>query len=501
MQKSLKRLFVAAAAVVAVLAVGMSPSFARKGVTHLASGRSGVATPAPATGDQEGPPRYAPSAGFVATEVTFANGGTTLHGSVVRRADLDTSVRHPGVVLVHGSGVGYRAGLTQEAEALASAGIVALIYDKRADYSKFHRDFSALAGDALAGVRALRTQPYVDADKVGLWGFSEGGWVAPLAASRSTDVRFLITLGGSGWSPARTQAWFLGGLMSHRGVTATTADGLANHSVEVVAGLGLFPAAGYDPVPVLNRIRQPVLAFWGERDALVPPRESAQIFSRQLTASPSVTLRILPGASHAGRVTEDGYHTPGGPTIGGYPDGQLTPGYAEAMTSWISAVTGGAVPASSSDALPRQRHDSAPVTPVGWPGFAVFALLLAALLSWPIAAVIRRIRGRRGAAAGARPARWLVATGLLTALGSAGYLVAIVAAQGAAGMTLLGQPLPWLLLRLLLVAALVCAVLLVRACVTGRAGVTRTVLLRAGLLTFAAVLLTQYALRIGLLLP
>ncbi|MFD2765937.1 alpha/beta hydrolase family protein [Micromonospora eburnea] len=461
-----------------------------------------VATPRPAAAENvPAPPRYVPSAGLTATEVTFANGPTTLHGSIVRRADLDTAVRHPGIVLVHGSGIGNRVELTHEAEALAKAGIVSLIYDKRGDYSKFHRDFSAMAGDALAGLRVLRSSDGVDADKVGLWGFSEGGWIAPLAASRSADVKFVITVGASGLNPSRTQAWHLAGRLNRAGIAAATSDALASRSVEVVTGLGAFAAAEYDPIPALNQVRQPVLAIWGERDVVVPPAESAAIFSKQLTASRSVTLRTLPGASHGARVTPDGYQLPGGPVIAGYPDGQLTPGYAGMMSAWVEAVTAGTAPASHSDTPPRQGHDSLPLTPVTWLGFGLFGLLLATLLSWPVAAVIRRLRGHRGAPPGARPARWLTTIGLVTALGSAGYVVFIVVAQGQPGTALLGQPLAWLLLRLLLVGAFVSATLLARSAWRGRAALAGPQRLRVGLLLAGSVMLLPFALSIGLLLP
>ncbi|TDB81974.1 hypothetical protein [Micromonospora sp. KC721] len=117
------------------------------------------------------------------------------------------------------------------------------------------------------------------------------------------------------------------------------------------------------------------------------------------------------------------------------------------MTSWLVDVTSGNLPPSSADALPTQRIDSWPVTPLTGLGFGLFALLLAALASWPAAAVIRRIR--RGTPIAAAPARWLVATGLSVTLGVVGYVCWAVAnqAKGITG-TVLGQPLPWLALRL-----------------------------------------------------
>jgi dipeptidyl-peptidase 4 len=42
--------------------------------------------------------------------------------------------------------------------------------------------------DAAAGIRALRTRPYVDADRVGICGTSYGGYVSVMALLRHPDV-------------------------------------------------------------------------------------------------------------------------------------------------------------------------------------------------------------------------------------------------------------------------------------------------------------------------
>ncbi|MFJ9615503.1 alpha/beta hydrolase family protein [Streptomyces noursei] len=150
----------------------------------------------------------------VRQDVSFrGGGGLVLHGTVLTRPDPPgtRSTTSPGIVLIGGSGPGPRDEYWQEAEVFARAGITTLVFDKRpVGYSTTHRDFDLLADDALAGVRLLRERRDVDPHLVGLWGFSEGGWVGPLAAARSSDVAFLITPGGSGYSPLRTETWNLG---------------------------------------------------------------------------------------------------------------------------------------------------------------------------------------------------------------------------------------------------------------------------------------------------
>src|SRR5918993_5627713 len=150
----------------------------------------------------------APS-GLTSTDVSFAGfGGLALHGTVLAPAKT-TGTPRPGVVLVTGSGSGTsREYLLTEAIEFARQGVAALIYDKRSvGYTFVRRSYSELATDTLGAIDALRAQPGVDPAKVGVWGLSEGGWVAPLAASRSGEVAFVIVVGGNAMTPIRQQLW------------------------------------------------------------------------------------------------------------------------------------------------------------------------------------------------------------------------------------------------------------------------------------------------------
>ena len=54
------------------------------------------------------------------------------------------------------------------------------------------------AGDVLAGIEYLKTRKEINPKKIGLIGHSEGGMIAPMAAVRSQDVAFIVTLSGMG---------------------------------------------------------------------------------------------------------------------------------------------------------------------------------------------------------------------------------------------------------------------------------------------------------------
>jgi uncharacterized protein len=118
--------------------------------------------------------------------VTFHTGSVILAGTLV----LPRRDHHClGVVLIHGSGDDTRTDYRVFAEHFAEHGIASLIYDKRgvgeSTGSWRAGTFAELAGDALAGMSLLAQRGEIDEEHIGLWGCSEGGWVAPLAASQS----------------------------------------------------------------------------------------------------------------------------------------------------------------------------------------------------------------------------------------------------------------------------------------------------------------------------
>ncbi|MCR6481528.1 alpha/beta hydrolase [Amycolatopsis sp. OK19-0408] len=370
-----------------------------------------------------------PASAADGSDVTFTNGGVTLHGTVVAPPGGSNL---PGLVMVHGSGEHSREDYRDQAEAFARQGIATLIYDKRTEgYSQFSRSYSTLADDALAAVEALRKRPEVDPARVGVWGLSEGGWVAPLAASRSADVAFVVTLGANGVEPSRQQAWAIENQLRQLGMTGSMVRMASSTMMRQLVGSGVFPEAYYDPVPVLKSLRQPVLGLWGAKDVLTPPGEAVRIFQASVAHH---TLRVFPDAQHQLRRTTDGYDK-----LPGY-----APGYLELVGTWVHDLP----TASSADAPPSQDRPSSSVSPLSW--YESTWLQLAALVV---------LLGTFGFGLFRRPGRRLAVTGLVTVLG---FLVVDVLIQTTMGKGLgpvvLGRPLPWLALQLPSLATVAAAI-------------------------------------------
>jgi pimeloyl-ACP methyl ester carboxylesterase len=140
---------------------------------------------------------------YRADEVRFSNDSVNLSGTLYAPR---SGGPHPAVVFVHGSGPETRKEYAFFAKLFARSNFAALAYDKRGTGQSggklYESDYRDYAEDALAAADYLRRSDRVDADCIGLVGFSEGEWVAPLAASLSDGIAFLIIVSPSGVSPA-----------------------------------------------------------------------------------------------------------------------------------------------------------------------------------------------------------------------------------------------------------------------------------------------------------
>ncbi|MGJ6968229.1 alpha/beta hydrolase family protein [Streptosporangium sp. G11] len=429
-------------------------------------------------------------------------GGLAMRGTVISPAGAGSA--RPGMVLVHGAGTGTpREKLMGEAVAFARQGMSILIYDKRSEgYSLFERSYSLLADDAIGALAVLRSQPGVDPAKTGMWGLSEGGWVVPIAAARSSDIAFVVLVGANGLSPLRQQTWAVAAGLRKAGVSGSLIDRAEFNLYRTIADGGMFPEPYYDPEPTIAAVRQPVLGIWGTHDLLTPPEESPPIFARALEKGGNrhYTFRFFAGAEHAAHRSPDGGVTR---------SPELAPGYADLVGSWVGDVTAGRSPtAGTSGPTPVQASRTVPVDPPApWESapaqLAALLLILVAFTAYPVVALVRRLRGRsRPPVTGA--ARLLSAGGLAAVLGSFSYLFYVVMTGGklaAPGPVVAGRPLLWLALQALAVASVVAAVLTALAWHRARASVSRGEGVRLGLLLAGGAVFVPWALYWGLLLP
>jgi pimeloyl-ACP methyl ester carboxylesterase len=124
------------------------------------------------------------------TEMRYQNGDVGLAGVLLMPLEEG---KYPAAILLQGSGTSDRSNAWARsiAETLASQGVAVLLTDKRGSGQSQGNwrtsSFEDLAEDGLAGITRQ--------DRLGFIGLSQGGHVAPLAASMG-DVQFVIDMVG-----------------------------------------------------------------------------------------------------------------------------------------------------------------------------------------------------------------------------------------------------------------------------------------------------------------
>jgi pimeloyl-ACP methyl ester carboxylesterase len=143
---------------------------------------------------------------LVLTETRFVSTGITLAGRLV---EPPGGGKRPVVVLVQGSLDTPSLDREPWQWILPTAGISVFVYDKRgtgASEGIYTQDFVALADDAAAAVVQARKVGGGRIARLGLQGLSQGGWVAPLAATK-VNVDFLEIGYGVVGTPIEQDQW------------------------------------------------------------------------------------------------------------------------------------------------------------------------------------------------------------------------------------------------------------------------------------------------------
>lgn len=135
------------------------------------------------------------------TFTTFTSAYTQLSGELIEPLNAIQNT-YPLVVMVHGSEQDPAIG-NSRAMLLAAMGIAVFTYDKRGTGQSdgfYTQNFELLAEDAAAAMNHARSIVTGNIKSAGFWGASQGGWVAPLAATL-TPVDFVVVSYGLIASP------------------------------------------------------------------------------------------------------------------------------------------------------------------------------------------------------------------------------------------------------------------------------------------------------------
>jgi dienelactone hydrolase len=230
---------------------------------------------------------------FKETDVKVPVNGAVLAATITEPL---TAEPHPGIVIVHGSGLGPRIDYGIWVGLYASLGMTVLAYDKRGNGESTgtypgefptEDNLNIYAADAAAVLRYLASWPGVDQKRVGFHGGSQAGWTVPLAIQRfGAPAAFALLASGPAVSVEQQGVW------ASIAESSTTVPAL---TPDVETQLRAVQAS-YDPGPALAAMRQPALWYNGSADRTVPTAFNAELLRGFHHANWDV--EILPGVDH-----------------------------------------------------------------------------------------------------------------------------------------------------------------------------------------------------------
>lgn len=133
-------------------------------------------------------------------EISYSNGEIRLAASLLLP---QSNKKLPAAVIVHGSGSSDRNNpwTAAYAAALSQRGVIVLHPDKRGSGKSSGNwrkaSMEDLAKDAVVAVDYLLSREEVDTAKIALIGFSQGGHVIPIAATKSNEIDLVISISSS----------------------------------------------------------------------------------------------------------------------------------------------------------------------------------------------------------------------------------------------------------------------------------------------------------------
>ena len=217
---------------------------------------------------------FSQSADFTIQDIKFESQGINLAGSI-----LTPKKTVAAVVIVHGSDPVKRE--MEFAKRLAKEGIAVLTYDKRGvgesgglyvgpsvgTNNIDTTNLNLLSQDAIAAVNIFQTYLKDQKTPIGLVGFSQAGWIIPIAASKNPQIEFMVLFS----CPTITtleQLRFQFYTNGNNNFWENHTEAEAREHIKNDSDRYQFTAT--DPKNYLNTLSIPGLWLFGEKDIQIP---------------------------------------------------------------------------------------------------------------------------------------------------------------------------------------------------------------------------------------
>lgn len=295
----------------------------------------GVTTAAPLRWQVKGEPAV------VEQTVHFENAGATLEGTLYAPAHGD---HLPAIVVLHGAEAPTRdyALYQHLSRDLPVLGFAVLVFDRRGSGASMGTlngtDYEQLADDGIAGLHAIAKNPRIDSHRIGFWGLSQGGWLSVLAASRTHDAAFAVSVSAPMVTAARQMEFAVNNLLALHGYDATAIDQATDtrrrwqaylrginsrdDAIKALAGVEhqpwfentFMPTAenlssnpkdsswrkemDLDPMEAVKSAHVPLLFIYGGADPWVPVEESVRSLQPSLQKRDDIEVHVIAAVDH-----------------------------------------------------------------------------------------------------------------------------------------------------------------------------------------------------------
>ena len=265
---------------------------------------------------------------------------------------------YPVILIVHGSGPADRTSdgaFLPVFERMLRAGYVVFSWDKPGSGEStgtIEQDqvFKQRAQIVLDAIEVMKKRPDIDPERIGLAGISQAGYVMPRVLSLSEDVAFMVCVSCAGVASVDQMAYLIASQGTCAGVPEGEADQLSSLRAELDRARTLTTYAEYlqyrkllssmtetwpnpsyryrpevvsehawlannpdiegwwNPIRVIEQVKIPVLAFFGEKDTQIDPFQGAQAYQEALERAGNSHSRVelIPGANHGMTLVETG---------------------------------------------------------------------------------------------------------------------------------------------------------------------------------------------------
>jgi outer membrane protein assembly factor BamB/pimeloyl-ACP methyl ester carboxylesterase len=310
---------------------------------------------------------------FETEDIGFNNGDVKLAGTLYKpKGDRP----HPAIIFLHGSGPATRwEWAPYFAEKFAELGFASLIFDKRGCGEStgiwYASSLDDLSMDAVKALDYLKTRDDIEKDKIGMWGFSNSGWVVANALNFNNDISFIICVSGGGQTPREIERYGYQNALDQGKLTEAEkkeamalveqylnylADGQNRESlvqnIDNAKNTAWYPflnlekvmpdadtrkdwawVGNWDPLPSIEKIKVPMLIMFGEADMQTEPKTSAERWKQGLAKAGNSNYEMITfkDANHGIRIGE---HSSSAAIF--WQD--FAPGYVDTIMNWMERI-------------------------------------------------------------------------------------------------------------------------------------------------------------------